>query len=133
MLAREIQPLKIAIDKHWHEKTENKMSIHERQLHSSEGVILFWKQKMHFEKCLLNCLKYVFECTALTLKITDFFPQDAVESSRPLIWHCQDLIGMLVAQRSDIVGLPLNCNHTVIAVHTICRGRAVTCSKESTV
>lgn len=72
MLAREIQPLKIAIDKHWHEKTENKMSILERQLHSSEGVILFWKQKMHFQKCLSNCLKNVFECTALTLKITDF-------------------------------------------------------------
>lgn len=131
MLAREIQPLKIAIDKHWHEKTENKMSIHERQLHSSEGVILFWKQKMHFQKCLSNCLKNVFECTALTLKITDFFPQHTVESSRPLIWHCQDLIGMPVAQRSDIVVFPLNGNHTVVAMHTICRGRAVTGYKES--
>lgn len=125
MLAREIQPLKIAIDKHWHEK----MSANERQLHSSEYVILFWKQKMHLEKCLSNCLK----CTALTLKIRVFFPQRAVASSRPLIWLCQDLIGMLVAPRSDIVVFLLNGNHTVIAVHTICRGRAVTGNKESIV
>lgn len=63
MLAREIQPLKIAIDKHWHEKT----SANERQLHSSEYV--FWKQKMHLEKCLSNC----FKCTALTSKIKKKF------------------------------------------------------------
>lgn len=89
---------------------------------------------MHFEKCLSNCLKNVFGYTALTLKITDFFfPQHAVDSSRPLIWHCQDLIGMLVALRSDIVVFLLNGNHTVIAVHTICRGRAVTGNKGSIV
>lgn len=54
-------------------RQENEMSIHERQSHSSEGVLLFWKEKMHFEKRLSSCLKNVFECTALTLKITGFF------------------------------------------------------------
>lgn len=53
-----------------------------------------------------------------------FSPGHAVESSSPLIWHCQGLIGVRVST-SDIVAFCLNTSQAVISGHSIRTGRTV--------